>query len=537
MVCNKCGAQNPDESKFCQACGNALEAQTEQAAQTEQTAQTEQASQTSQAAPAAKGKKSNKMLIAIVAAVVVIGLLIGVIGVIAIANSGPDSYIKGDYSVIYDEESDESAVIYAGKIIAEKIEGKISLRESLDGTVAVYKDSDDSLYSITKSGTKKIVDEAASFELSDNGAKLVYTDVDGTSFLYDMKKGDKKSITDEKAQQWVFSPNGDALAYHVLNVPEDETEAEDEITEDEDEPRVLTYVFYKGKSTKVGEDSVVLALSDDCKYIYYGKVDFDENGYEESVALYVTNLKGEKTKISATANDAPVFNADRTQMLFNDESGKWYVSVKGGEKIKIDGVSSSVSSLFVIDGVKQTEKFQNNYFVGYSDGEYAIYKVNKKWSAEKLASGIDSYKTSDDGKTIYYIKSNKLYILGNDEAIEEDVKGFSLTSDGKAAYFRTEDDTLYYKKGKKAKKRIADDVKTAYITHDDTVLFLDEDGALFSSVNGKAPKSVGTDIENVYIRHDYTYFIGDYDAGEGNVYLAKSKAKFQKIISNITLSK
>lgn len=528
MNCEKCGFNNPDNAQFCQSCGEPFtqavnEQPAPQPAEAAQTAPTANKTIIDEVKSAVAEKKFPKKIAIIAAALAAVILLIALI--CAFSSSGKFEFAEGDYRVIYTEDDDVSAVLYDGKVIAKDIEGEISITEAAKGTKAFFVNEEGNLYQITKEGAEKLVGDVSGFSVSSSGDTIVYLDKENALFSYSIKKEEKTRIAGSYVSSYVMSEDGKAVAYTERKLPEKADDITEALTAE-----YVGHVYYKGESVKIGKDVFFGAISNGAKYIYYTKA--DDKGETD---LYLTNLKDERVKIASEVEDV-VWNADLSQILFNTD-GKWYVSVKGGEKIKIDGVSSSVSSLFVIDGVKQTEKFQNNYFLGYSDGEYSIYKVNKKWSAEKLAGGIDSCSISDDGKTIYYIKSDKLYILGNDEAIEEDVKGFSLTSDGKAVYFRSEDDTLYYKKGKKAKKRIADDVKTAYITHDDTILFLDEDDALFSSVNGKAPKSVGADIEDVYVCHDYTYFVGDYDAGEGNVYLAKSKAKFQKLISNITLSK
>ena len=318
----------------------------------------------------------------------------------------------------------------------------------------------------------------------------------------------------------VFSPNGDLLGYTVIDT-ESGAEGEDAKTV------YKSYVYEDGESTKVFDGGSIIAISDSGKYIYCSKTEEDTMG--ES-SLYVTNLKGEKKKIASNFNNFAV-NADGTQVIFESED-KWYASVKGDEKIRIEGVSSSVSSFAPLNG---NESFKNNMFIAYADGELAIYTVNGKWAAEKLAGGIDDLGISADGETIYYLKNDKLYILGEDEAIEDEVKRFVVTTDGAAVYFISEDDTLYYKKGTKDKKRIADDIATIRMTYDDYALFIDEDDVLYASNGGSAAKKLCEDVKRVYTCIDYTYYYGDADSSADtvNVYIASKKTKFEKIFTDI----
>lgn len=505
MICNKCGAQNPDESKACQACGNAF-------AQPEAPVIKEEK----------KKKSSGKLVIAIaaaLAALIVIGVLIGVIA--SAVTSGKDGYVKGEFSVIYDDELEESNILYAGSVIADGIDGRIELTSCATGELAVYTDNDLTLYKVTKKGSERIADDVASVYLSDNGAKLAYIDIDDALYVYDMKKGERQTVSTERSTPYAFSPNGSALMYTEYAALDSEEQA------DEDAPQFISYVYYKGESKKIVEDGVVFAATDDCKYIYYA-VDDAEDG----TVVYTTNLKSEKKKIASQVDDMPLFNVDKTQMILKSD-GKWYASVKGGEKIRIEGISSSISSLWVANEERTAEKLQNNHFIGYSDGQYVIYKINKKWAAEKLVSGIDSYRISRNGDEIFYSKGDRLFVLGEDEAIQDEVSSFRITSDGSAVYFTSEDDTLYYKQGKKDKKRIADDVMRYYVTHDDHVLYIDEDDMLYSSKNGKTPKVLDEDIKSVSVCHDYAYYFGNTDTatGECSVYISRGKVKFEKTLT------
>lgn len=526
MMCNKCGTQNPDKNKFCQKCGNKLEeAVTEVQTAEEATAQTvqkapanEAPAQKTNASDASKKFFASKKLVGIVAAVLAV---VVILGIIIAACSGGSSYVKGDFSVIYDEEAKESHIIYAGKIIEKGISGEVDLQECQSGEVAIYLDEEKTLYAVTEDGSKKIADDVQNVKaLSNNGEKIIYVDADHSSVIYNIANGDKKVFDEDSVYSPVFSANGKIFGYSKYDTEEKDDGTTETVT--------TSYVYADGESKKVFENGRVGALSDNGEYIYCSK-----NEEDKSESLYVTNLNGEKKKI-ASAIDNFFTNTDGTQVIFRSEN-KWYASVKGGEKVRIEGISSSVSSLYPFSGAAECESFENSMLIGYADGEISIYELNSKWTAEKLAGGIDGLDASEDLETIYYLKNDKLYILGEDEAIEDEVKTFVVTSDGEAAYFISDDDTLYYKKGTKEKKRIADDVTKIRITHDDYALFVDEDDTLYASNGGSAAKKLCEDVTRIYIGLDYTYYCGDADSstGEVNVYIASKKTKFEKIFTDI----
>lgn len=534
MVCNKCGTQNADGNKICLNCGNVLEATVSEtqtvateAAEAVQEAPVNEAPATDAPAQIKAGASEllkkitgNKKLLGIIAAVIAVVVILGII--IAACSGGSASSVKGDFSVIYDADAKESHIIYAGKIIAKGIAGEVDLKECQSGEVAVYLDEEKTLYAVTEDGTKKIADDVQNLKaLSNDGEKVIYIDADNASVLYNIAKGDKKVFDEDSVYSPVFSANGEIFGYSKYD-----TEEKDDGTT---ETVITSYVYTDGESKKVFENGRIGALSDNGKYIYCSKTEEDTS----ETALYVTNLKGEKKKIASNISDF-FTNTDGTQVMFRSEN-KWYASVKGDEKVRIEGVSSSVSSLYPFNGAAECESFKDSMFIGYADGELSIYKLNSKWTAEKLAGGIDGLDASEDLETIYYLKNDKLYILGEDEAIEDEVVSFVVTSDGDAVYFISEDDTLYYKKGTKDKKRVADDVTKVRITHDDYALFMDEDDTLYASDDGDSPKSLCEEVTRIYIGHDYTYFCGDADSstGECNIYIASKKINFEKIFTEI----
>lgn len=513
MDCKKCGANNPENMNFCQSCGEPLEQAVNQQYQ-EQNAD----------APAEKKKLPVKLIGMVAAAVAVIIILIAIIS--ACASSGGD-VAEGDFRVIYTASENVSAILYNGEVIVNEIEGEISISEDEAGTMGVFKNADGELYKITKKGIEKLIDGVVSFKMASTGDVLAFTDDEGAFYLYSVKNGKKTRITDDRVVSSTFSRGGKALAYKVAIDKEEEPEEEGA------DPVITTeytsYVYYKDESVKIGKDISISVLSDDAKYIYYSK---DNEGKKD---LYLTNLKDEKVKIASDVQNI-IYSADRKQIIFRAD-GKWYASVKGGEKVKVEGVSNSVTSLYTLTApysIGGVEKLQKNYYIGYTGDSYTLYYIDGNWNAEKLASNIDNYYMAEDGETIYYSKDDKVYILGNEEAIEKEVSRFRMTIDGSAMYFLNEDDTLYYKKGTKEKVRIADDVESLAVTHDGIVIFKDEDDVMYASNKGKTPEKIAEDAGSVVACLNYTYIKADVeDDGTCNILVATSKAKFEKVLSEV----
>ncbi len=528
MNCEKCGFNNPDNAQFCQSCGEPFtqavnEQPAHQPAEAAQTAPTANKTIIDEVKSAVAEKKFPKKIAIIAAALAAVILLIALI--CAFSSSGKFEFAEGDYRVIYTEDDNSSAVLYDGKVIAKDIEGEISITEASKGTKAFFVNEEGNLYQITKEGAEKLVGDVSGFSVSSSGDTIVYLDKENALFSYSIKKEEKTRIAGSYVSSYVMSEDGKAVAYTERKLPEKADDITEALTAE-----YVGHVYYKGESVKIGKDVFFGAISNGAKYIYYTKA--DDKGETD---LYLTNLKDERVKIASEVEDV-VWNADLSQILFNTD-GKWYVSVKGGEKVKVDGISSSISYLYVLSpdyASGKMDKLQDNYYVGYNGENYTIYLINKKWSAEKLASNVDDYAMSEDGETIYYSKDNKVYILGNDESIEKEVSSFAMMPDGSGMYFINEDDTLYYKKGTSEKQRISDDVETMSVTHDGYVIYRNEDKEMYASNKGKSPERLAEDVTYIYTCVNYTYFKADVqDDGECDIYVAKSKAKFESLLSDV----
>ena len=457
-------------------------------------------------------KDPKKLIIpaAAVAAVLVLVILISVISAAGGKAVTPEtSYyalnVDGEYTLLRDD-----------KIIEEGMDRIYMLTSSMDGSVAVY-ESEDELFAIQNSKIVSITDEWSDMTLSVNGASLLVTDYDGVLSIYNTKNGDGTEIA-EDVEWFCVSPDGKTVVYLVY-----------------DDGDYITYL-YKGKnSIELGEDLIPVAVSNGAKVIYC--ID-DEKG-----SLCTVDTKGNTEKIASNVYDDGFFmNEDHTQMIFQAD-GKWYATVKGGEKIKLTSdynfriMTYQYAASFEdynIDMITYPTSDLRNCFV-LVDGD--ISWMNNKWELTKAAKDVEEAYVSADGKTLVYLKDNgkllKVTSKKLDKPVElaEDIWSFMPTSDCSAVYYINDDDELFFQKGTGKAKKVSDDVDGGIVTPGDVFLF-SSDEELYSTKNGGKKVKQFEDIYDIAMTGTTIYLWTDYDDGEFTFSALTKGSKFKEILSN-----
>ena len=558
MTCPYCGAQNEPGFQFCKTCGAKLAAkpaapqqpqyqapqqpqyqapqpqyQQYQAPQPQYQAPQQPQYQAPVAVAPKQPKKSpfedlikkiksidfgallkdpKKLIIpaAAVAAVLVLVILISVISAAGGKAVTPEtSYyalnVDGEYTLLRDD-----------KIIEEGMDRIYMLTSSMDGSVAVY-ESEDELFAIQNGKTVSITDEWSDMALSVNGASLLVTDYDGVLSIYNTKNGDGTEIA-EDVEWFCVSPDGKTVVYLV-----------------NDDGDYITYL-YKGKnSIELGEDLIPVAVSNGAKVIYC--ID-DEKG-----SLCTVDTKGNTEKIAGDVYDDSFFmNEDHTQMIFQAD-GKWYATVKGGEKIKLTSdynfriMTYQYAASFEdynIDMITYPTSDLRNCFV-LVDGD--ISWMNNKWELTKAAKDVEATYVSADGKTLVFLKDNgklmKVTSKKLDKPVElaEDIWSFMPTSDGSAVYYINDDDELFFQKGTGKAKKVSDDVDGGIVTPGDVFLF-SSDEELYSTKKGGKKVKQFDDIYDIAMTGTTIYLWTDYDDGEFTFSALTKGSKFKEILSN-----
>ena len=135
------------------------------------------------------------------------------------------------------------------------------------------------------------------------------------------------------------------------------------------------------------------------------------------------------------------------------------------------------------------------------DDELCYRKAkNSKKQSKKISSNVESFRLSEDGKTVTYLKTNdSLYQsnLKDSEKIAGDIEEFDVSDDGKQIYYIS-DDELYYKKGKKEAVKIADDIDDDYFVFDDfNVCYYLKEDTLYKCKSGKDQTEIADDVSSV----------------------------------------
>lgn len=451
----------------------------------------------------------------------------------------------------------ETFVFVDGEMLPTKLVGRLYDTETnLNDNIKLVTTKVDGAriyYMVNGKEAKKITSDTIN-EISMNaeGGKAAYTTDEHVLYLYD----DKGSIMiDTNVGSFVISPNGNAILYSKS----EKYDPEYEYSIDEESPDVDLYMYDGKKSTQLdkNKDSLPVAISDDCMYMYIVRI--GDSGNEN---LYIINKKGEVNKL-CTDFEVGIFNRDHSQILFNDyDENESYISVKGKERTRLSGYVGGIVTKCTFNSRTLSLKDLKGMVYASNDGGYfdplsSVYRITKEYESEKLKSDITYLSISDDGKTLFYTKSNgssySLYSekIGSDtpvllsEGIDDSYySSIMVTRDGKYVYFIEEDDMLYVVQSNgEGKKRICDaEVGIKGILPNGTVFFaVDQtsDGAYtLYSVTGKKDKvKIADDVYSFGVTGNKAYYITDKTNLENGdtgytYYFSKDGKTFTEIMSN-----
>ena len=554
MFCPYCGAQADDQSKFCFKCGAKLPQRSAPAASETPVVPQNPAAprsyptppaytppQAPAAAPVAvrrqrkklpdfsiiRQKLTPKMMGVAAAAVILVVTLAVILG--ALGSSPAYVAAKGDLIPVYQPSTDATYFVSKGKLLDLSFDGNVSSTVcSMDGTILALESEDDTLYVCDGKSLTAVAEEAYSWCLSRDGDSICYLDSDMSLILYNVRKGEAVTIAEECTRQFAISPNGRQVIYVTA------------------ENRDVLMYFNGKKSIEIEENAIPLGLSDGGKYIYFQ--DRDNDG------LYITNVKGDTSKLCSNMDSECYFNADATQILFSSDD-KLFVSVKGGDKTKIFS-DVSIYSFYPLMPMSSGNTVQcgSNVLMmpleSFADKCYwnihedKIIYLNKKLERETLADEVEQVWLCSDAKTLVYTNSDDELIRLNipkpekAETLAEDVCSFQVTTDGKGLYYMDYDKTLWFTKGDNAKK-IADDVDFMDISHDNRLFFVTDYshdcGELYVSKNGGKRVKVASDVYVLANIAFCTYVCREYESSDDtfDLYTISGGAKLNLILEGV----
>lgn len=550
MFCPKCGAKNPDGSKFCAGCGNNLALASpvaqpqmppvqqpvppEQPQVTVEPTQPPVKEKTDFVAAAKsalndllvlvkplyeKAKElvlKNKLLSMGIAGGIVLILVACIVA--GVLTSGSD-YTTVDHDVRIMFINDEIVICDDGKIINTKIEDGIEMqRRSMDGKNVFFLTSAEDLYVYNGKKVIKIDEDVEGFYISNDGTGIVYglDNDEMTIILYNVSKQKKATVLQDCSdlEGVAISPDGDSVLY---------TE------ETDDEMRV--YYFDGKESTRiVSGEYYGIALSNDGKYIYV---------IDEEESLYCFNVDGDRTKLAAEV-DAAYFNMDHTQILFHKE-GKSYISTKGKEAVKISGneITPMMPSLTTSNSDSYpVADLYNKVYTGYNNnGQRCAWFIKENIDKSyKLATDISYIRFDNSCEYLYYLDNEArlkcLEIADGEDASDKAVTlasyvdSYVVSSDRSAVYYQSLGG-VYYANGKNGNGRrliTSEYVSRMVMGEDDTMYYL-LDGDVYATRNNKKGSRVATDMEGLY-----AYYGTVYAYNSDAYFISNGTKKMEKLI-------
>ncbi len=496
MKCRNCGTELPEGAVFCGNCGSRQEktaamesnngfSRPEPGTLEGQRMKPQHENSGSKRvayAPKPRVKKKNLKAALIAAAALVVAAI-----AVVIAVSRGTKTEGHDFYAILDAENKCVNILCDGNLTVIPADdlasvSSASIVDTNKDTAIVllygYSDEDiDRVFLVDVSGNYQQIFEGEFSQgvLAENSSNFAMIDNDKTMILFDGKKNNK--IADDVGNV-IISPDGKTLVYETV--------------EDEDGDSEL-FIYTGGESRKIAENMYPYSVSDKGKYIYAWDT--------ENSRLYVLNAKGDSERLQSDAYILSV-NEDRTDIMFVGGDSV-YLSSKGGEKEKL--ISTDGALVYRIDtftGSETPSKFGGHFYFSYSREE--LYYLNKDYESEKISGSVSLAYTTEDEKSVYYIKNDSVYVYRldtqDDEKLITDLGSesfFAVSSDGGEIYYINEDGEYCCFDGK----------DTDVVEEDGTDIFrinLGEDGTLYYRFDTELYQGSAY-VSNMYIGDLYCY--------------------------------
>ena len=455
MHCLNCGADIPDDSKFCPKCDMPVE--------------------TAAAMTKAPVKRNGKLLLlaGIAAILVIFGSCFFLATQISkLSNTEDNRFSYTDSPLII--KGEEETLIYNGSGKPAEIPGcYTSSAFSMDKRKCVLmmdqeKNGPGTLYYYDGSEAKELSDDVFMFTISADGSGVAYLtdlkeDYSGTLHIYDASGDKSREVAEDAGAYMILSPDGKSIAYISDLTSANNGNAVESFT---------SYVSVNGKTAEpLGSDALVIGLANDAKYVYYLQ---NETGWQSELTLYVQQGKTNKELGSSTLNMPFTFNRDLSEILYADD-GKTYLSRATGDKEM--AADCFLLYIYVPDNSQMSNlsSYMNNFdFAMYNvtdlTGQSYLYKdsddlrvgyLDKEFNFSEtgVIANIINRQTqwTADGKGLYYPDDNgRLQYLRNvtnpdskPVKIEDGpfAERFIVTSDQSTVYFVDQTGTLWIKKG------------------------------------------------------------------------------------------
>ncbi len=443
----------------------------------------------------------NKLFLICAGAVLVFIILI-IIAINSVIANSDNNPLKGSY---YSVTADgETVFFYNGERIkgTDFSAGCIISAISEDGVNALVVDNSE-LTLLSKGKATKISDELTKdyVGLSANGKTAVYISDDE---LIAYIGGKENKICEVENALWTnfsVSPDGSTVVYWESGT----------------EPLNSTCAWKGGKTIDLDAKFRPLYVSNGGKIIY-GITDPGD-------FVYIKNLEPDSDEKIKNVIGVVDTTDDNSGILLSLSTGTYYFDASISEPIKV--TSKSITLIDEGEYSLPRDNFKKFYAVS-GTGVYRFTKKGSDFESEKIISGADRVKLSEDGKTFVYRDSDELVKVSasnpdKENVIAEDIYSFNCDPSLKNIYYLDEDGDLRYVSSKNTK--ICSDVVVYTVNFDGVCVFSDDDGDLYYSSKGGERKKVSgiSEVEQITMINGIIYVRAD-----GSLYVTTNGKKFEK---------
>ena len=500
-VCPKCYVQNTDEHAFCKACGQSL-AEAVPISVSPPPHESVTTNPSTSISDAINESITQLKSLVKYLKFVGIGVAALILIIVAVNVFTPPKYNIASDSVSVVRTKEHTFVLFNKKepVI---LEGLVHPRANSLGTAIAYLDND-ALYclQINDDAPKQIAEEVSHFSFTDNGKKIYYfksgINFSEDLFLYELGKSPQLVVAG--IDDAVISPNGKTFAYS--------------------KDGNFFIQTNKAGTVDINSESSLEYISNDGKYLYYLRND--------SLFVYTkrdSNKLGDFGSLVAVSRNG-------NEAVYTTNRGT-YISVNGKDGIKITSARSDwvgvLQPRFAVGTVKS--------FIGETvSTDNGIYRIGKNSDAmTKLTPNTNGSALSLDGKWIVYadLKEYLYRVRVSDKTIvpsalnPEPFYEIDITADLKHIYYTDDEDRLFYIRGNRKPKKIADDVDEIHAGFDNKTFFIVKEGELYSTKNGRSLSRV-TEVKGdvISVTVNPTNVVCTTDVA---IYRSVSGSKFIKI--------
>jgi len=469
-----------------------------------------------------------------------------------------------DTTLIYDNDLDETYLIFDGRLLDERIDGRAYIfAGSEDGSVnlaVVYDEHQliESVYCIKGGYVTRIENKVSDIWISNNdgfslNGETAFVLSDHVLYSVGLPDGERNVVADginiNTLSNTHLSRDGKGLLYvYKSNDPEDELYWVEQL-----------YYYRDGKNIKIGNDLVPIAVSNNEEIYFYDR--------EQKAFCYMAGSTREKKMIMKSDQIGRLLiNKDQTQLLLydRDEQNAYFIE-KGRETSKVSGLPEFEAPIKPQGDGYFTGNINESY-VNFTDRKgrkaddlkHCLYVCNNEnreiWylnggsDPAMIASDVQSYRLSKDSKTFFYLKAGDLYRvrIGRGSAGERIASGvlyFEMAGNGNTVYYVSKEAKLFYIKGSGDAIEIADGVAGIAISQDDTLFYVTGGRSnsafrLYSCTSEKDWKFIADKVFNYSInptsdQKTYSVRISDH---KFDVYAENYKGTFARLLEGVSIS-